>query len=76
MERPTDFSFPDPTGRVGNAVYRTAFGDYQVLRGTVWFGRVKTGHSVEGRFALTSESGLQFIGQFEAMWGNTAAFCG
>jgi hypothetical protein len=72
----TVFSFPDATGRVGNAAYRTLSGDIQALRGTVSFDRVQIGSSVEGAFDLTSESGKQFSGQFEAFWGNQRALCG
>jgi hypothetical protein len=74
--RPMTFSFPDPTGRTGTAVYRTAAGDNQMLRGTVSFVRVETGRPVEGSFVLAADRGMKFRGQFEATWGNTATMCG
>ena len=72
----TVFSFPDSTGQAGNAVYRTLSGDVQALRGTVSFDRVQIGSSVQGAFDLTSESGKQFSGRFEAFWGQQRALCG
>ncbi len=76
IANPTVFSFPDSTGKVGNAVYRTLSGASQELRGSVSFDRVQVGPSVQGTFDLTSERGNQFSGQFEAFWGSQRALCG
>ena len=73
---PVTFSFPDNTGRVGNASYRLASGIYGQLSGTVFFWRVEEGNQVEGKFKLVTETGQQFEGQFTAEWGSQMILCG
>ena len=73
---PAAFSFPDETGRAGNAVYRPASGPDEPLSGQVSFTRVQLGSPVEGQFDLVSESGGGFSGRFEAEWGAGVIGCG
>jgi len=70
------FSFPDDTGRVGNAVYLSASGEYEQLSGKISFQRVEEGKPVEGTFSLMSERGEEFKGEFVAEWGNQLVMCG
>jgi hypothetical protein len=73
---PVTFSFPDQTGRVGNAVYRSADGSFEALSGKVFFWRVEQGIPVEGEFNLVTGAGQQFKGKFKANWGDFLALCG
>ena len=73
---PVTFSFPDNTGQVGNASYRSASDKYEPLNGTVFFPSVEAGSQVEGRFELITEAGQQFKGQFEAQWSDVVMMCG
>jgi hypothetical protein len=73
---PVTFSFPDDTGQVGNASYRSATDEYKQLSGTVFFWNVNEGSQVKGKFELTAEDGQQFEGQFEAEWNDQIALCG
>jgi len=76
IKNPVTFSFPDNTGRVGNANYRLASGTYGQLSGTVFFWRVEEGNQVEGKFKLVTETGQQFEGQFKAKWKSQLILCG
>jgi len=73
---PKTFSFPDNSGQVGNASYRSNAGEYKQLSGTVSFRHVAEGSPVDGRFELVTEAGQRFEGQFKAEWGNQMAMCG
>ncbi len=73
---PKTFSFPDNAGQVGNAMVRSANGEYETLSGKVRFESVREGTPVEGRFNFISEGGGKFNGQFKAEWGNVIAMCG
>ena len=73
---PKSFSFPDDTGQVGNASYRSSSDKYEQLSGKVFFSRVKEGSPVQGTFGLVTEAGQRFEGQFEAEWEDTIALCG
>jgi hypothetical protein len=70
------FSFPDNTGQVGNASYRSASDEYQQLSGTVFFQGVDEGRPVAGRFDLVMEAGQHIEGQFKADWGDQVMLCG
>lgn len=71
-----EFSFPDPDMRVGNAAYRTAVGQDEILGGVVTLEGVQPGIPVEGEMRLSSAIGAMFVGRFRAEWGTTAAYCG
>ncbi len=73
---PVTFSFPDDTGQIGNAVYRSASGEYEQLSGKVFLSRVNRDNSVEGEFDLKNESGKSFKGSFIAEWGSEIIMCG
>jgi len=73
---PKTFSFPDDTGQVGNALFRSRAGEYEVLSGEVRFESVSEAMPLAGRFSLKSASGGKYIGQFTAEWGSQMAFCG
>ena len=70
------FSFPDETGQVGFAYIPTNSDVFQALSGEVSFQRVEEGAPVVGEFNLTTESGKQFEGRFNAEWGNQVVYCG
>ena len=76
IKLPVTFSFPDETGRVGNAVYLSPSGEYEQLSGKVSFSRVGEGSPVKGEFSFTSERGQEFKGRFTAEWENLIAMCG
>jgi hypothetical protein len=76
IKLPSTYSFPDPTGSVGNAVSLSPFGEYEQLSGKVSFGPVEEGRPVEGEFSLRSESGEHFKGKFEAHWRDEIVYCG
>jgi hypothetical protein len=73
---PVAFSFPDETGQVGNASYRLASGSSEQLSGQVSLKQVDQANPIEGQFDLTSESGEQFSGRFQANWGLMTIPCG
>lgn len=73
---PVNFSFPDATGQVGNALLLLPVGSPDELTGKVFFRRVDMEKPVEGKFDLINESGKQFKGQFVAEWGNRVVYCG
>jgi hypothetical protein len=78
LRRSTTFTFPDPTGRLGNAVYRPepGMGADETLTGTITFQAVQAGLPVQGQMHLNSTSSGAFNGSFTAEWGNTTAYCG
>ena len=76
IKYPVTFSFPDQSGKIGNAVHRSATDEYEMLSGMVSFQRVEEGQPVEGKFELVSETGKQFKGRFKADWGNQIIMCG
>jgi hypothetical protein len=76
FKRPTQFMLPEEIGKDGNATYQTAAGEYQMLRGRIWFDRVESGRLVEGSYVLETESEAQFSGRFVATWGTTGVPCG
>jgi hypothetical protein len=73
---PLTFSFPDETGRVGNALLLLPVGLPEQLAGKVWFPRVEQGVPVEGEFNLLTEAGQKFKGKFEAAWEDEIVMCG
>ena len=73
---PVNFSFPDATGQVGNALLLLPVGLPEQLTGNVFFQRVDMENPVEGEFDLISENGEQFKGKFVAEWGNMVVYCG
>ena len=76
LKLPASFSFPDASGREGNAYLLMPDGSPEQLAGRVWFQRVVQGKPVEGRFQLRSEAGARFEGKFLAEWGNEIVYCG
>ena len=72
----TTFSFPDPTGRVGNAMYQPEFGEPQTASGTVTFYASQTGAPTEGEFDLLTADGLRLRGMFHAEWLANQVLCG
>jgi hypothetical protein len=73
---PAAFSFPDDTGRVGNALLVLPVGSPELLTGKVSFQRVELEFQVEGKFDLATETGKQFKGRFKAEWDNEPVYCG
>jgi len=73
---PLTYSFPDASGRVGTAVYRSAFGSDQPLYGEITLRPFKLGDALEGRFRFKLESGNQFAGEFSADWLDQPVACG
>ena len=76
MERPVAFSFPDKTGSVGNATYRSQFGSDQPLTGKVFLRSVSEETPINGDFKLLSKTGRKFQGKFTAVWREPAIACG
>ena len=76
IKAPVDFSFPDQTGHVGDAVYQPQFVDAEQLSGTVTLQTVGREIPVEGRFNFTLAGGESFNGKFKAQWGNQIMLCG
>ncbi len=76
IKLPVTFSFPDETGRVGNALLVLPSGSSEPLTGKVSFQRVEQGSPVEGEFNLLSDTGEQFKGKFIAEWDNQPVYCG
>lgn len=73
---PRTFSLPDNTSQVGNASLMHSGGLPEQLSGTVSFSSVKQGIPTEGRFELSTESGQQFVGKFQAKWDDQIVLCG
>jgi len=73
---PVSFSFPGQTGRAGNAIYRPVSGPPEPLSGQVSFRHVDQANPIKGQFNLTSESGGQFSGRFQANWELKPIPCG
>jgi len=73
---PKAYSFPDETGQVGNVILIHPSGSPDLLMGEVWLQSVREVMPIEGRFKLTSESGVEFVGKFHAEWGNMLMLCG
>jgi hypothetical protein len=73
---PVTFSFPDPSGQVGNASLFPAGGMPEELSGTVHFQGVQAEQPVEGQFNLVTENGDRFKGRFTAAWGDATMLCG
>ena len=76
IKRPARFSFPDETGQIGFAYILPEPDSIQPLSGDLSFIRVKEGIPVEGEFNFTTESGEEFKGKFNAVWGNQVVYCG
>ena len=76
IKLPTVYSFPDESGRIGNAVRRSQIGLAEQLTGKLFFWRVEQGMPIEGEFNFTSGRGGRFEGKFKAEWGNQIAVCG
>lgn len=76
IKLPTTFSFPDATGRIGNAVHRSQIGLPEQLTGKIFFRSVEQGIPIEGEFNLFTDAGRQFKGKFMANWGDFIAMCG
>ncbi len=76
IKRSTTFSFPDETGRIGNAVHSTQLGSPEQLIGTVFIRSAQQGIPMEGEFDLFTEAGRQFKARFMANWGDFTAMCG
>lgn len=72
----TTFSFPDTTGRVGNAVYQPELGEAQTITGRLTVDPVALDTPVRGEFDLQSTDGLRMRGRFEATWIQAQAMCG
>jgi hypothetical protein len=70
----TSFSFPDNTGRIGNAALHAQNGSPEQLTGKVFIR--STEHGMEGEFNFFTETGSQFTGRFTAVWGDFIALCG
>jgi hypothetical protein len=73
---PASFSFPDETGRIGNASLITQLGSAEQLAGAVFIRSVEEGIPVEGEFNLVTQAGRQFKGKFMASWGDLVVMCG
>ena len=73
---PKRFSFPDVTGRDGNALLLVPAGVPEALSGRVLFESVAEESPVAGEFDLHTEMGRQFKGKFVAEWENQPAMCG
>jgi hypothetical protein len=76
IKLPTSFSFPDETGRVGNASLAAQPGSPEQLAGTVFIRSIQGGLPVQGEFNLFTDTGRQFKGKFLANWGNFVVMCG
>jgi len=76
IRSPITFSFPDQTGRAGNAITILPVGLPEELSGSVSFQRVEQGSPVEGKFDLVTNTGQQYKGMFIAEWGNEIVYCG
>jgi hypothetical protein len=76
LKRPTSFSFPDETGRIGFAYLLSELGAPEPLNGRLTIRHLEVGMPVEGAFNFTSERGGQFKGEFIAEWGELIAMCG
>ena len=76
IEYPTTFSFPDLTGKVGDAIYQPQVGELQQLSGKVFFQRVEESSPVSGEFDLRSVNGNRYRGRFNAIWENHIVLCG
>jgi hypothetical protein len=73
---PESFSFPDISGRNGNALLLVAVGVPEGLGGEVSFKSVTQENPVEGEFDLHTETGRRFSGKFVAEWDNQPVSCG
>lgn len=73
---PVTFSFPDPTGRVGQAAHRMLDGSAEPLSGSVSFEGVRADAQVRGEMRLRSDGGRVFETQFVAEWGGLQIACG
>ena len=73
---PTTLTFPDQTGKIGNALYKPHFGTSGQLNGIVSFTQFEEGSPVTGEFNLRTDNGNQDHGKFRAIWENKIAICG
>jgi hypothetical protein len=73
IKLPSTFSFPEETGRVGEAYILP---ELDPLSGKVFFRRVDRENPVEGEFDLRDESGKRFKGMFIAEWEHKPLYCG
>ena len=76
LQHRVTFSFPDPTGRVGEASFHPEFGPVAALKGTVTFQAVQEGIPFQGEFDLQSTDGMHLRGHFDATWVDRQALCG
>ena len=76
LKLPVTFTFPDQTGRVGNATVLLRFSYSVQLTGKVFFWHVEQGIPVEGVFDLITEAGRPLKGRFKAEWGDEIVYCG
>ena len=76
IKLPVTFSFPDDTGRIGNALRVLPATWPDQLIGKISFQRVEPGMPVEGEFDFLTDMGEQFKGKFIAEWDNQPAVCG
>jgi hypothetical protein len=76
LKLPATFSFPDDTGRIGNAVRVLPATWPDQLIGRISFQRVEPGMPVEGEFDFLTDMGEQFKGKFIAEWDRQFTACG
>ncbi|HET6847099.1 MAG TPA: hypothetical protein VFH29_09710 [Anaerolineales bacterium] len=72
----TRFSFPDATGRIGNAIYQPEFGEAQTITGSLTFDAVRRDAPASGEFDWQTADGLRMRGRFNAKWIQGQALCG
>jgi len=70
------YTFPDKSGKVGNAYLAPELSSYASLEGKVTLQRVSVDTPIEGEFRLKSERGELFEGMFKAGWEDTMILCG
>jgi hypothetical protein len=76
IKHPYILTFPNATGRTGNANYSLRFSNPVPLTGNVFFWHIDEESPVEGHFGLITEAGERFNGWFKAEWEHKAALCG
>jgi len=76
IKLPSTFSFPDETGRAGQAYILSELDPLTPLSGKIFFQRVDRESPVEGEFDLRDENGIHFKGNFIAEWEHKPVYCG
>ncbi len=76
LKLPATFSFPDDTGRVGNALRVLPATWPDQLIGKISFQRVEPDMPVTGEFDFLTDMGDQFKGKFIAEWDRQRSVCG